>query len=377
MTIGAGVEYQCAVTRNSAPLNDFLDNYERSLAAELGLVIVKSGKSGVTMEMQLDERHLNFGGAVQGGVPMMMADIAGALGAIHNLDPGYVTTTLESKTNFLGRGAGNVLWAESEPVHIGRTTSVWRTQIWRGFSPSSRARICEVTQTQLNLPASSEGGPARKAAVVAGRSEEPAAQGTSEASEIIQLADVRRLEILRGAIKVISEKGFAKASVREISDAAGMPIPTMYKYISSKDEILELLYQNIMREFNEHFQSLLDMPASPAEKLSGALSANIQAFGKYRNELKLLFTESKALSPEARHRIYALDRQYIMQWTGLIEGAGMDRRLGVDAELLANFIYYLTTIWVIRHWAIGKWGIEDVTRAMTALITSRSEPGDR
>lgn len=133
-------------------VDEFMTNHNESLLKALGIEIVEGNKSRVVGRLALDGRHVTEFGSVQGGMVMAMADIVGAFGAVLNLSEGYVTTTLESKTNFLSRGAGRFLWAESEPVHLGRTTSVWRTIVWRGNDADARTKISEVTQTQLNLP---------------------------------------------------------------------------------------------------------------------------------------------------------------------------------------------------------------------------------
>jgi uncharacterized protein (TIGR00369 family) len=350
-------------------LSEFFANHDQSLPKALGIEIIESGKSRVVAQLSLDGRHLNEMGAVQGGIIMAAADIAGALGATFNLPNGYMTTTLESKSHFFAKGSGNLLWAESEPIHLGRTTSVWRALIWRGSSMGDRRKISEVTQTQFNLAI---GGGAEKEVeepLVAERDEIPAVEA-EEVDQIIQIADVRRREILRGASQVIMKKGFAKASVREIADAATMPIPTMYKYISSKEEILELIYANFIDEFHSQLKDALKKSPVSSDKLIYALQATMKSFDTHHREVKLLFTESKSLTREALFRVYAQDRRYIDIWKDLVAETGADKRLGIDAELLANFIYYLTTVWAMRHWTIGKWGVEEVTRALTAFVAA-------
>ena len=70
------------------------------------------------------------GGILHGGAIMAFADMLGATGAVFNLPDGAGTTTVESKTNFIGPAPeGTTVTAESPPVHIGRRTSVWTTRI--------------------------------------------------------------------------------------------------------------------------------------------------------------------------------------------------------------------------------------------------------
>ena len=63
------------------------------------------------------------------------------------------------------------------------------------------------------------------------------------------------------------------------------------------------------------------------------------------------------LTPEARRRVYELDKSYIAVIRELLDTAiaesGWEKR---DAELAANFIYFICCIWPLRHWTIGKFG---------------------
>ena len=90
------------------------------------------------------------GGVCHGGAFMAFADTIGAVGTVMNLAPGTRTTTIESKTNFLGAAPVNTrITAESTPLHRGKTTQVWQTMI-----RSEAGKLCAVvTQTQMVLPA--------------------------------------------------------------------------------------------------------------------------------------------------------------------------------------------------------------------------------
>lgn len=79
---------------------------------------------------------------------MAFADTLGAIGAFLNLPEGAGTTTIESKTNFLGRTeVGAVVLAEATPIHIGRRSSVWQTRI----TNAEGRLLALVTQTQMVL----------------------------------------------------------------------------------------------------------------------------------------------------------------------------------------------------------------------------------
>jgi len=67
-----------------------------------------------------------------------------------NLRDGATTTTLESKTNFIGPAmAGPTVRAECVAIHRGRRTMVWQTRV----TSEDGKLLAVVTQTQMVLPA--------------------------------------------------------------------------------------------------------------------------------------------------------------------------------------------------------------------------------
>ena len=121
------------------------------LARLLGIEIVEARADRVLARLTVRDEVCTSGGILHGGAFMALADTAGAIGASLNLRPGDGTTTIESKTNFLGSAAvGAVVTAEALPVHIGRRSSVWQTRI----TSETGKLLALVTQTQLVLQAS-------------------------------------------------------------------------------------------------------------------------------------------------------------------------------------------------------------------------------
>jgi 1,4-dihydroxy-2-naphthoyl-CoA hydrolase len=87
------------------------------------------------------------GGVLHGGVLMSLADAAGAVCAFLNLPAGAGTTTIESKTNFLGAVREGEVRARSRPLHVGKTTIVVETDLL----DASGRRVGRTTQTQAVL----------------------------------------------------------------------------------------------------------------------------------------------------------------------------------------------------------------------------------
>jgi uncharacterized protein (TIGR00369 family) len=120
------------------------------LPALLGIRFIEVTREKVVAELTVRSDLCTLGQVLHGGAIMAFADTLGAVATIANLPEGARTTTIESKTNFLSAAPqGSRLLGESTPVHRGRTTMVWQTQV---KSESGRL-VALVTQTQMVLPA--------------------------------------------------------------------------------------------------------------------------------------------------------------------------------------------------------------------------------
>ena len=96
----------------------------------LGIELTEATAERVGAKLTVRAELCTLGGILHGGAVMALADTLGAVGAFLNLPAKARTTTLESKTNFLGAApVGSTVLAECTPVHRGKTTSVWQTAI--------------------------------------------------------------------------------------------------------------------------------------------------------------------------------------------------------------------------------------------------------
>lgn len=115
----------------------------------MGVSVVEASSDKIVGELVVRDDLCTAGGILHGGAAMAFADTLGAIGAFLSLPDGAAgTTTIESKTNFLGAAKlGVTVRAETTPVHCGKRTSVWQTKI----STADGKPVALITQTQMVL----------------------------------------------------------------------------------------------------------------------------------------------------------------------------------------------------------------------------------
>ena len=114
----------------------------------LGIRVTEATPDRVVAELEVRPELCTTPAVLHGGAVMAFADTLGALGTIASLPEGAGTTTIESKTNFIGAApVGTTVIGTATPVHRGRRTQVWQTRI----TTREGKLVAVVTQTQLVL----------------------------------------------------------------------------------------------------------------------------------------------------------------------------------------------------------------------------------
>ena len=117
------------------------------LCATLGMRSVTQSPDVVSIALDGDESLCTSGGLLHGGAVMALADAAGGACAFFNLPEGAGTSTIDSKTNFLGGARGGTVTATARPLHVGGTTICVETEV----RDDDGRLLAKTTQTQLVL----------------------------------------------------------------------------------------------------------------------------------------------------------------------------------------------------------------------------------
>jgi 1,4-dihydroxy-2-naphthoyl-CoA hydrolase len=124
------------------------------LCGTLGMRVVRFGPHAIELEMDWTPDRCTSNGLLHGGALMALADSAGGACAFTNLPEGATgTSTIESKTNFLGAVRDGAVRAVARPLHIGSTTIVVETEVRDGEGHL----VMKTTQTQIVLKPRSSG----------------------------------------------------------------------------------------------------------------------------------------------------------------------------------------------------------------------------
>ncbi len=102
----------------------------RGLAETIGIEIVELTPARVVATMPVDGRTVQPFGLLHGGASMALAETLASIGALLNVDSqAFRAVGLEINANHIRGKRDGTVRGTATPIHIGRSTHVWRVEI--------------------------------------------------------------------------------------------------------------------------------------------------------------------------------------------------------------------------------------------------------
>lgn len=156
----------------------------------------------------------------------------------------------------------------------------------------------------------------------------------------------RRSELIEVATKMFLERGFHNTSVRDIARACSFNVASLYMYVSSKEDILYLVAQDLMKNITDRLsQTKLD-PNSPERSLEIGFASYCTIANDFRRPIRLLYREVQFLPPRSRDDVIGTVSSVIKYFediiaSGIASGVFRDKHVrlaGLDVMMLAHMI---------------------------------------
>lgn len=170
-----------------------------------------------------------------------------------------------------------------------------------------------------------------------------------------KLIDLRRKQIIDGAIKVFTAKGFHSATVREIADEAGLTMGSLYNYIRSKKDIIYIVYDYITKILRGEVIDAIAEISDPKERLKVALYQNLRSIHKYQDVVMFIYKTSTFLDKESLHEVLARETEYIELFEDLLRDYFKDTEVDeTRLHLAADLLTYIPVIVTFRRWSLRR-----------------------
>ncbi len=106
-------------------------------------------------------------------------------------------------------------------------------------------------------------------------------------------------QILRAAMKLFSERGFAATSIRDIAEESGYTNPALYKHFASKEELALHLFETCHRRMWAACHTAVASGKTFDQKLQGYIGRWLELADEHPQVIAFLSDSARVLWPKA------------------------------------------------------------------------------
>lgn len=144
-----------------------------------------------------------------------------------------------------------------------------------------------------------------------------------------------RRRLLDAAASEVARKGAAGASLTEIARVAGLRTGSVYFHFPSKDDLLESVLEEGLRESLRHLgDAIAEHPATrdPSRRLRRAIRGHLTALAELKDYAVVVLAQDVTTAEGSLASFHALRRDYLDRWTVLVGEAQAAGALPPDVD---------------------------------------------
>ncbi len=186
------------------------------------------------------------------------------------------------------------------------------------------------------------------------------------------LVERRRRQIVDAAVNLFVEKGFHKTTTRQIAQAVGFSIGSLYEYIASKEDVLYLVCESIHTEVSKGMEEAMTRTKQGGNALAEVIREYFLVCHRMSDFILLIYQETRSLPPQWQKQVLENELRITGLFIEVLAQLVSSGDLKLDEqsiELAAHNISVLGHMWTFRRWYLGRhYTIEDYIEHQTKFI---------
>ncbi len=187
-----------------------------------------------------------------------------------------------------------------------------------------------------------------------------------------RLIEQRRQQIVEGAVRLFTKKGFHKTTTREIAKECGLSIGTMYEYIQTKEDVLYLVCEYIHTQLEQRLQQLISEEDTGRDSLEKSVKNLFYSVDEMSPLIVLIYQETKSLSKELMKYVLQKEEEITNIFEKILLKGLKDGTISIDPDsvkLMAHDIIVIGQMWAFRRWALKRfYTIDEYCQRQMSLI---------
>ncbi|UOD34685.1 TetR/AcrR family transcriptional regulator [Deferribacteraceae bacterium V6Fe1] len=178
-------------------------------------------------------------------------------------------------------------------------------------------------------------------------------------------------KILDSAIKIIGQKGFHGAKVKDIANDAGVADGTIYNYFNNKEDILVTIFKVKLEEYVNMAKEEIAGIDNPEEKLKTLLKYHFKVMTETPYLANVLQIELRQPIKDLRVKVRRHLKNYFRLIEQVIEEGIQNGVFNKDLDVyLAREIYFGTLDEIVSTWIFkgGEWDLQETSEKLFPIF---------
>lgn len=165
------------------------------------------------------------------------------------------------------------------------------------------------------------------------------------------LVSKRREQIVLAAIKLFSQKGYFKTTLKDLAEETGLSHGSIYDYVGFKEDIIYLIHDFLAGMAMESLESISREINDPIEKLHRMISVEFRTMNQWSNALLLLFRESHVVKKDHLSQMLGKERWHLTKFEEVLQEC-MDKGVlqECNIRIVSNAIKGMIDSYVLKRW---------------------------
>ncbi|KAM9865933.1 HTH-type transcriptional repressor KstR2 [Leucobacter aridicollis] len=157
-------------------------------------------------------------------------------------------------------------------------------------------------------------------------------------------------DVIRAAVELFAERGYANTSVQDIVDAAGVTKGAMYHYFESKDDLLFGIYDRVLSLQQSHLDAIVGEGGDVDDVLRAVCVDVLETSIEYLAEGTVFFRSMDMLSEPRRKEVVRRRRAYNDEFAALVRQGQREGNYRDDIPVPVLIAHFFSDVHYLSYW---------------------------
>ncbi|MGW0182232.1 TetR/AcrR family transcriptional regulator [Nocardia sp. NPDC003345] len=143
----------------------------------------------------------------------------------------------------------------------------------------------------------------------------------------------KREQLLTEAIRIFGRRGYHEASIEEIGAAVGINASSVYRYFSSKSDLLAAAFHRTGERLAFAITEALGEASGRADAVAKIADRYVRLSFTMPEIMSVYYAEFPNLPQAEQHKLRAIQRQNVHEWANLLDGDPIEARFRVHSAI--------------------------------------------